>query len=110
MRLTKLLVIEDSTDMCEAYQAVFHRHGYHAVFSLDMKEIRETMPMVDVVLSDYHMGLDFNVIKALAKQLNKPLLACTSVVECVHENQITKPFHIAKLLGAIDGLAGRPTK
>jgi DNA-binding NtrC family response regulator len=102
-----ILVIEDEQMIRDVYETVFATIGHAPIFSLDMEEIRELIPRVELVLCDYNMGLDFNVIAGIAREFKKPFLAVTANPDRVHENQLSKPFTLEALLNQIDTVLNR---
>lgn len=102
----KILVIEDDPTLRDAYHAVLQRHGFDPVFSLDMIQIKTIMKGVDIILSDYNMGLNFEEIADCAKSIGVPLLAVTGETRVVHPNQLAKPYSIDHLLKKIREVIG----
>lgn len=103
----KILIIEDQEMIQFVYEEIFRQTEHTIVFSLDMQEILGRMPEVDIVLSDYNMGLDFNRIALEAERLSKPFLAVTGegrFARRVHKNQLDKPFSPHELLEAMESV------
>jgi hypothetical protein len=96
----KILIIEDDHRLVEAYQLILTH--YVLIFSLDMKEIERLIPEVNLVLSDYQMGLPFKEIVMLTEKYAKPLLAVTACGDRVHPNQLDKPFLNKELIQKIE--------
>lgn len=101
----RILVIEDDEGIRAAYAEILKEENHQAIFSLDLEEIARTVPQIDLVLSDYEMGLDFGKISELAEENQKPLLLVTGHSEGLHRNQLKKPFRVDALLAAIEGAA-----
>lgn len=97
----KILLIEDEIGLRGVLQDILSGIGYDVVATLDMDEVKKSIPIVDLIISDYNMGLDFQVIRGLAQEHEKPLILMSgnsNVDEDTHPNFIRKPFPLAELL------------
>jgi DNA-binding response OmpR family regulator len=99
----RLLLIEDEEDLRIVCQKVLEHAGFKVITSLDLVEIGTLLPTIDLVLSDFNMGLDFQTIRELAKKHNKPLLLMSANPDAVghHDRFIAKPFKIKELVASL---------
>jgi DNA-binding NtrC family response regulator len=102
----KVLIIEDEDAIRQMLTSMLETEGVRVVASLDLKEIEQLVPQVDVVLSDYNMGLDFKAVKLLVETKGKPLLLMSGNpdAELCHSRFIPKPFAFQDMVQALSAL------
>jgi DNA-binding NtrC family response regulator len=97
----RVLIIEDSADMCLAYSMALDR-DYDIKFSLNIQEIESIVKDFDIVVSDYEMGLDFQQVVLACSNASVPLIAVTGCGMKVHDVQFNKPVSKADLVAGIE--------
>lgn len=104
--MPKLLLIEDDETLRECCQAVLTSHGYEVVTALELLQVEALVPTVDGVVSDFNMGMDFQIVRSIAGRAGKPLLLMSGNpdAEKEHERFLPKPFTTSTLLRRIQDL------
>lgn len=100
MKKKRILVVEDSPDLCAVYVSVLSKH-YEVTVSIDPIEISCLIPQSEFVLSDYH-GVPFNVVRDECERQHVPLLLVTGELERYYTYQVSKPISVDHLLAEIE--------
>lgn len=82
--MAKLLIIEDSPDLCEIYKSFLSDH--EIAFALELPEIEPLIDAVDLVICDYNFNplLSFEQVKEIIGD-RKPLILCSGEPEMVRK-------------------------
>lgn len=100
MKKKRILIVEDSPDLCEVYRAILSKQ-YEVTFSLDPLEISCLVPQSEFVISDYQ-GVPFALVRDECERQCVPLLLVTSELDRHYQYQVSKPISLDHLLAEIE--------
>lgn len=109
----RILIIEDEELIRDACEKMLSVAGHEVSTSLNIDEIREKIAQVDLVLSDFNMGLVFADIQDATRKAGIPLILMSGnpAATDLHPNFLSKPFRFPALAALIKrvSLIGPPT-
>lgn len=102
--MKKILLIEDDVELADLLITVLSKF-FEVHHSLEADKIRNLIPAVDLVLSDYNFGIPnfyFEDIRDLCVEHSKPVILQSSILESRHVPQLTKPYPMKLLIDQIN--------
>lgn len=95
--MAKILIIEDSKELCEIYKSFLNEH--EIVFALEQPEIEPLIEQVDLVICDYHFNpvLSYETVREIVGN-RKPLILCSGEPNQVEKYQGVHKIDVSKRL------------